>query len=156
MVKLLTLCVVHDDTRILLGMKKRGFGAGRWNGFGGKVGLGETIEAAAKRELYEECGLEARALEKRGILRFEFATRPDALEVHVFGVPEYAGVPVESEEMRPCWFKLTDIPFDRMWPDDRYWLPLFLEGKRLDGRFRFLDEDVLLHHSVHEASPQAA
>ena len=47
--KLYTLAFVLDAGRILLGMKKRGFGAGRWNGFGGKVDPGESIEAAAKR-----------------------------------------------------------------------------------------------------------
>jgi len=154
MVKPLTLCVVHTDTHVLLGMKKRGFGVGLWNGFGGKVGLGETIEAAAKRELFEECGLEAAALEKRGILRFRFATSSETLEVHVFGVVDYAGEPSETEEMKPCWFKLTDIPFDKMWPDDRHWLPLFLEGKSIDGRFYFLDDDTLLHFSIHEELSQ--
>ena len=154
MVKPLTLCLVHDDTHILLGMKKRGFGAGRWNGFGGKVNLGETIEAAARRELFEECGLQAEVLEKRGVLRFEFAASPETLEVHVFGVVKYGGQPVETEEMRPHWFRLTDIPFDKMWPDDRHWLPLYLEGKRLDGRFYFLDADTLLHFSLHEEAPQ--
>lgn len=36
-------------TLVLLGMKKRGFGAGKWNGFGGKVQPGETIEEAARQ-----------------------------------------------------------------------------------------------------------
>lgn len=156
MVKRLTLCVLHTDTRILLGMKKRGFGVGRWNGFGGKVGLGETVEDAARRELREECGIEAEVLERRGILKFEFAASPEILEVHLFGVAKWRGEPVETEEMRPCWFRLTEIPFDKMWPDDRYWLPRFLEGKRLEGAFYFLDHDTLLHHSLHEASPEHA
>ena len=47
--KLLTLAFVRDATRILLGYKKRGFGAGRWNGFGGKVHQGEGIPQAAIR-----------------------------------------------------------------------------------------------------------
>ena len=58
--------------------------------------------------------------------------------------------------MRPCWFRLTEIPFDRMWPDDRHWLPLFLEGKRLEGTFYFLDEETLLHHSIHETAHEHA
>ncbi len=152
MVKTLTLCIVRDDARILLGMKKRGFGAGRWNGFGGKVASGETIEAAAKRELLEECGLEAVKLAKAGILRFAFASDPETLEVHVFDVLEHVGTPSETEEMVPRWFKLTDIPFERMWPDDRHWLPRFLESGRVDGSFYFLDEDTLLDFSVHEGA----
>ncbi|XP_032115703.1 7,8-dihydro-8-oxoguanine triphosphatase isoform X1 [Sapajus apella] len=47
--RLYTLVLVLQPQRVLLGMKKRGFGAGRWNGFGGKVQEGETIEEGAKR-----------------------------------------------------------------------------------------------------------
>ena len=50
--KVLTLAFVRESTRVLLGLKKRGFGEGRWNGFGGKVQLGETIEAGAVRYAY--------------------------------------------------------------------------------------------------------
>ena len=38
------LCFVYDEQRILLGMKKRGFGEWKWNGFGGKLEDGERIE----------------------------------------------------------------------------------------------------------------
>lgn len=47
--KLFTLVLVVQPQRVLLGMKKRGFGAGLWNGFGGKVQPGESIEEAARR-----------------------------------------------------------------------------------------------------------
>lgn len=48
-VKVLTLALIRNQQRVLLGMKKRGFGQGLWNGFGGKVEEGETIKEAAKR-----------------------------------------------------------------------------------------------------------
>ena len=54
--KILTLCIIHQHSKILLGMKKRGHGVGKWNGFGGKVEKGETIEEAARRETKEEAG----------------------------------------------------------------------------------------------------
>jgi hypothetical protein len=44
---------------VLLGLKKRGFGAGKWNGFGGKVEQGESIRTAAIREMKEEAGIES-------------------------------------------------------------------------------------------------
>lgn len=47
--RLFTLVLVVQPPRVLLGMKKRGFGAGLWNGFGGKVQPGESIEEAARR-----------------------------------------------------------------------------------------------------------
>lgn len=151
--KVLTIAVVHDDSRVLLGFKKRGFGMGRWNGFGGKLQPGESIEAAAARELREECGIEAESLEKRAVLIFEYANDPIAMEVHVFSVSAWHGEPAESEEMRPQWFRHTDIPYDEMWSDDKYWLPLLLRGRHFEGRFRFLDYDHLLHHDVRERVP---
>ena len=47
--KILTLLFVLSPGKVLLGMKKRGFGMGRWNGFGGKVHSDETVEEGAIR-----------------------------------------------------------------------------------------------------------
>jgi len=137
---LLTLCFIHDHPRILLGMKKRGFGAGRWNGFGGKVKPGETIGDAAVRELCEETGLivSPSSLERAGILEFSFENDPvTELEVHVFRVLDHSGEPQETEEMRPQWFFVDEIPFRDMWSDDPFWLPHFLKGRKFSARFKF-------------------
>lgn len=136
--KQLTLCLIHQHPRLLLGMKKRGFGVGRWNGFGGKVGDNESIEEAARRELREECGLYAEYMEKAGILHFDFqdpSRKP--LEVHVFRVEDYSGDPAETEEMCPQWFHVDEIPFKDMWPDDLYWIPIFMKRRKFRGRFLF-------------------
>ena len=140
--KILTLLFVrrtHPTTgakEVLLGMKKRGFGQGKWNGFGGKVEPGETIEAAALRELEEESCLKASAAELRGKITFTFLTIPEILKVHVFeAVGPIAGEPQETEEMLPQWYAEKDIPYDKMWADDQYWVPLFLEGKRFKALF---------------------
>lgn len=96
--KILTLVLIQEARRVLLGMKKRGFGKGNWNGFGGKVKTGEeTIEEGAKREVQEECGLIVSELDKVGILKFEFLGNPELLEVHVFSSSSYDGIPKESE-----------------------------------------------------------
>lgn len=137
MKKILTLAILHKHPQILLGMKKRGFGLGRWNGFGGKVEDGESIEAAAKREIEEEAGIEVLKLSKRGILDFEYQTGSKTLEVHIFSIDSYEGEPKETEEMKPQWFHISEIPFNKMWPDDTHWLPLFLDGKIFKGRFLF-------------------
>jgi 8-oxo-dGTP diphosphatase/2-hydroxy-dATP diphosphatase len=135
--RILTLCIIHKDSKILLGMKKRGFGAGFWNGFGGKVKEGESIEEAAKRETKEEIGVVPLDLKKMGILKFQFKGEPEILEVHVFSCSNFEGEIQESEEMAPKWFKIEQIPLDQMWPDDKYWLPLLLEGKNFRGKFYF-------------------
>lgn len=150
MKKLLTLCIVHQEGRVLLGMKKRGFGMGRWNGFGGKVDKGETIEEAAKREMFEEAGVEILDPEKVGILEFEFQGNPEILEVHIFRAKRFNGEPTESEEMRPQWFDIGDIPFKKMWSDDEHWFPLFLNGKKFTGKFLFGPGDSVLEYSLEE------
>jgi 8-oxo-dGTP pyrophosphatase MutT (NUDIX family) len=135
--KLLTICFALEKNRILLGMKKRGWGVGCWNGFGGKVEEGEGIEEAMVRELKEECGIDALKFNKFGILRFYHKGDPREHEVHLFGVHEYSGEPVETEEMRPQWFSHNELPFDQMWEDDQYWLPNFIAGKCQIGHFWF-------------------
>lgn len=153
MKKILTLCLVVKGEKILLGMKKRGFGAGRWNGFGGKVEGGESIEEAAKRETFEECGVVITEMEKVGIHEFEFAhDRGNILEVHVFRVSEWTGELIETEEMRPQWFTTDAIPYDEMWPDDIHWIPVFLTGKKFRTKFLFGQGDSVLENHVEEVS----
>lgn len=142
--------MIRQPERILLGMKKRGFGMGHWNGFGGKVEPGEDITAAAEREVLEEAGITVNNLEQRGILNFEFENEPDTLEVHVFTTDQFVGEPTESDEMRPQWFSLDAIPQDSMWPDDPYWLPLFLAGKCFIGSFKYHDLKTLTSTEVEE------
>ena len=150
--RLLTLSLVVRDTQVLLGLKKRGFGQGRWNGFGGKLEEGESILAAAKRELFEEAGLEAVEIDARGIIRFDLDHVSELLEVHVFYVSATKGKVQESDEMRPQWFMLEEIPFDEMWADDRHWFPLFLAGKKFRAAFHFDSNERLLEHVVEEVT----
>ena len=150
MKKRLTLSIIHKGDSVLLGMKKRGFGKGRWNGFGGKLNKEESIKESAKREIKEEIGIMALDIKKRGILNFKFEGDPEILEVHVFSVSDFEGKPVESEEMKPKWFKVTEIPFEKMWPDDKHWLPLLLSGKNFRGDFYFRDNETLLNYQIKE------
>ena len=150
MKKSLTLCIIHQHPNVLLGMKKRGFGEGRWNGFGGKVQFGESMEEAAKRELQEEAGINVENLEKAGVLEFSWQGKSEILEVHIFSAQNFDGIPTESEEMKPQWFHKDEIPFDEMWPDDRYWFPLLFAGKKFTGKFLFGEGDAVLEYELSE------
>ena len=148
--KILTLCLVCQDKKVLLGMKKRGFGAGRWNGFGGKLSPGETIEEAAKREILEEAEINVEEMEKVGEVDFEFQGNPEIMEVHIFKTNNFLGNPKETEEMRPQWFNIDNLPFKDMWPDDIHWMPLFFAGKKFKGKFLFGKSDIILEQNLIE------
>lgn len=126
-----TLCFVVEGDRVLLGKKKRGFGKGFYNGFGGKVDIesNETVLQAVERELYEEAGIQCEAYRLEGKLYFIFEGI-DPIEGFVYRGINRSDEPVETEEMIPEWFNIEHIPYFSMWPDDVYWLPLFFEGKK--------------------------
>lgn len=132
-----TLSIIENGDKALLAMKKRGFGEGWWNGYGGKVQDEETIEEAMVRELKEESGIIAKTFKERAIIEFFFKGTDKEVEMHVFEVTSYEGKPEETEEMAPKWFLKDEIPYDQMWPADRNWMPLFFEGKDFDGKAVF-------------------
>jgi 8-oxo-dGTP pyrophosphatase MutT (NUDIX family) len=151
-----TLCILVRDNKILLAMKKRGFGCGKWNGVGGKQEQGEDVKAAAVREAEEEIGVTPTSMRKAAVLNFYF---PEDLkdkdwnqQVHVFLVDGWEGTPKETEEMDPKWFDLGEIPYGSMWDDDIHWLPKVLEGKRVEGDFFFDKDQKLSSFEMREVS----
>lgn len=144
--KQLTLLLLQQGDRVLLGMKRRGFGVGRWNGFGGKVEAGESLYDAAVRETEEEAGVRVTDAALVGNLRFVFRGSPERLEVHVFRATAFTGTVAPSEEMEPRWWPVAEVPFADMWPDDALWLPHVLAGRRVVGTFEFEGTDVILSH----------
>ncbi|KAM5543699.1 hypothetical protein V8D89_002316 [Ganoderma adspersum] len=161
--------VISDDSRrALLGLKKRGFGVGLWNGFGGKVDPEETSLQAAIRELEEEAGIKA-PLEQCGTLFFAVDGVEAAFNIDIYRAYEYTGTITESEEMRPKWFsvqeallpwsnlpasadhapagdpaELPPIPLEQMWADDEFWMPLMFAGRYFVGRADFNADNKML------------
>ena len=141
-----TLVFVIRDERVLLIRKKRGLGAGKINGPGGRVEPGETPEACATRELREELGITPLNLVRLGEHRFQFVDGYSTY-VHVYRASDLRGTPVETDEATPIWVALDQIPFDEMWEDDRYWLPLVVAGKQFSGCWIF-DGDRMLDYAL--------
>jgi len=133
---LATILFVIKDGRILLIEKKRGLGAGKINGPGGKIDPGETALQAAIRETEEELLVTPHAPRKLGELRFSMSDCPDIL-CHVYRSDDLSGTPTETDEAVPVWTPLDAIPYHRMWQDDQYWLPLLLEEQSFLGCFVF-------------------
>lgn len=148
--KVCTLLFLKRDNEILLAMKKRGFGANRYNGVGGKIEPNETIEQAMIRECQEEIGVTPTHYWQ--VAEHDFVQphgdEPWRMYVHVYFCDEWSGEPAESEEMAPEWFSVKDIPYDRMWDDDKFWLPQVLSGEKLLGNFTFDENDHMLAHEI--------
>lgn len=146
-----TLCLLLKDNQVLLAMKKRGFGVGFWNGVGGKVTEGETIEQAAIRETQEEIGVTPLSLNKVIAVDFTFPTKPEWTQtMHVFIVDKWEGDPSESEEMAPQWFDIKKIPLDKMWESDIAWMPQVLAGKKVKASFVYDENQKLQESEVEE------
>ena len=135
--KISTLCFLLKEKEILLAMKKRGFGQGKWNGYGGKV-ENEEIKQGAAREVREEIGviIEKEKLQEAAVINFYMADN-HFFECHVFLVQEWSGTPVETDEMKPQWFALDQVPFHDMWPADQMWIPIVLSGKKIKATVQF-------------------
>jgi 8-oxo-dGTP diphosphatase len=148
-----TLLFVVRDGRVLLIRKKRGLGAGKINGPGGRLEPGETPLAAAVREVEEELCVTPRLIEPGGELSFQFVDGY-SLHAHVFRAGAFDGEPRETDEAVPLWYPLGALPFDEMWADDRLWLPRVLAGGRVSGRFVF-DGDRMIDHALEDAARPA-
>lgn len=140
------LCFIVQQGRILLIEKKRGLGAGKVNGPGGRIEAGETRLQAALRETEEEVGVVPLEVRESGVLSFQF-TDGYALHCTVFRAEGYSGEFRETEEAKPFWSDLDSIPFDRMWADDIYWMEHLLAGRFFEGFFAF-DQDRMLSQEV--------
>ena len=127
-----TLCYILKEGRVLLIHKKRGIGAGKINGPGGKVDPGETPLAAAVRETQEETGVTPVRPRLRGELWFHFSAE-FVLHCYIYLAEDFTGTPCETEEAIPQWFDIDSLPYDRMWADDKYWLPLLIDGRCFQG-----------------------
>lgn len=147
-----TLCFLIKNNQILLAMKKRGFAEGKWNGSGGKPKPEDkSIEATAKREMFEETMVTPKNLKKVAILNFYFPDKSDwNQQVVVFTTHDWSGTPTETEEMAPKWFNVKEIPYDQMWDDDILWLPKVLSGKIVEGNFLFDKNQKMLEHEIVE------
>ena len=140
-----TILFVVRGGEILLMRKKRGLGAGKINGPGGRLEPGETPLAAAVREVQEELCVTPRDITRLGEIRFQF-TDGYSLLGYVFSAREIEGEPAETDEALPLWTPVDAIPYEEMWEDDRLWMPWLLDGRCFEGRALFDGDAMLGHH----------
>lgn len=141
-----TLLFIIQENRILLIRKKRGLGAGKINGPGGKIETGETPKQCAIRETQEELCITPHNVEFCGDLYFQFIDG-FSIRAHVYKADQFDGEPTETDEAIPHWFDLSDIPYHEMWEDDVTWIPLMLKGQLFSGYYLF-DQDQMLEQHI--------
>lgn len=140
------LCyIINDNNQVLLIMKKRGFGQGKWNGPGGKAKDGESLEESVIREVKEEIDVKLINPRNLGFIEFIWPHEPaNNNRCYIYLTKEFEGEPIESEECLPKWFSMDNIPYDQMWDDDKYWYPDALSGKVVRKRFFFNKDNKII------------
>ena len=136
------LCFIVENSRILLIRKKKGLGAGKINGPGGRIEPGEKAIDAAIRETQEEVCVTPLQVKEMADLSFVFVDG-FSIYVKVFTAENYEGVLKETDEAVPLWFNLAEIPYKEMWEDDEHWLPCVISGNYVKARFIYENEKVL-------------
>jgi 8-oxo-dGTP diphosphatase len=145
-----TLCEMLKDGKILLKRASRGVSKSKWNGLGGKIEAGETPEENVVREVREESNLIMKSMKKHGVITFYQGSRQNVFFiVHLFSSKDFTGEEKGGDEGNLEWFDVNRMPYDEMWMDDPYWMPLVLDGKEFDAEFVF-DNDLkkVLEHKI--------
>lgn len=130
-----TLVYVRRDGHTLMLHKRRGHQRGKWNGLGGKFEAGETPEACARREVWEESGLEVGTLDLRGFLTFPLFDGARDWYVFVFVCRDARGEPVASDEGELRWIPDAELPELALHEGDRTFLPWLERPPFFSARF---------------------
>ena len=148
----MTILLLRKENKILLAMKKRRFGEGKYNGIGGKIEPGETPEEAMIRETQEEIFVTPTQYYKVGVLDYMgfYGDIKTKEATHLYVATEWIGDPKESEEMKPEWFDIDKIPYDKMFADDKYWFPYILANKKINALFDFDENWNVLSYKIDE------
>ena len=127
----------------MLGYKNRGFGAGTYNGFGGKVKPNEDILSALNRECREEAGFIPLQPQNVGIINYNEVMQGSRknIQMHIYICKNIEGSITPSEEMTPKFFNKNNLPLTSLLPDTAIWLPLILQGYYVKADF-ILNDDL--------------
>jgi 8-oxo-dGTP diphosphatase len=146
-----SLCLLVKDDKVLMMMPNRGVSKGKWNFPGGHLEPSETIEECVVREVAEETGLHIEKAAKVGRLTF---TNPDWI-VNVFHCTDFSGNIRESSEGGLIWMKIKEIPYEKMWEADKFWVPLAIKKKSITGSFHYdKDNKTLVKYELKESKPE--
>ena len=149
------VCYLIKGDKVILGFRKRvslGLGENLISGIGGKVGdkeelANETLEEALRREVLEEIGVSITSFRKMGRLRFIHPHKPKwNQDVIAYVIDSWDGEPQETDDINPMEFEIANLPTDRMWDDNQYWVPQILAGQQVEAIFLFDETNKVIEH----------
>jgi len=130
----LCFCIKEENGKIsdvLLLKKKVGFSKDKWNGSGGIVkNENQDVDDYMYEETQKQTGIILKNYEKVAELNFVFPKKNEQSHLaHIYLCRKWEGEPKETDEAKPQWFKVEDIPYNDMFPADIFWLPKIMTGK---------------------------
>ncbi|MBI3956985.1 MAG: 8-oxo-dGTP diphosphatase [Candidatus Kerfeldbacteria bacterium] len=150
-----TLVFLVRSHKVVLALKKRGFGADKWNGIGGKQRPDESVQDAAIRETFEEIGVRPVLGSPLGTIHYHNSSAGDWM-VTVFVTSAFDGEPRETDEMRPQWFSWDALPVNDMWDGDEHWIDRVCTNTPFRAEMWFDDQEHNVRHKVVSLLPGEA
>ena len=138
-------CFIVENNELLLQERPHGkVWGGLLNGPGGKIEPGETSLDAVVREVKEETNLDIMEPEFRGSVLLHIPV-PKALtvEVDIFVAQGCSGEAMEKEG-KLGWYPIDQLPYSRLWRDQKYWLPAVLDGYHVKAEIFYENETLHL------------
>ena len=124
-----TLCYIEKDGKYLMlhrVVKKNDVNKDKWIGVGGKFDPGETAEACALREVWEETGLTMQSPAYRGIVDF-YAPPWPAERMHLYTCTDFSGVMTDCDEGCLEWVDKNAVQDLPIWQGDKIFFKLLAE-----------------------------
>lgn len=144
---LATLVYLRRNGHTLMIHKQRGAQRGKWNGLGGKFEPGETPEACARREVFEEAGLVARDLDLRGFITFPLFDTEQDWYVFVFTCTAFEGELTASDEGELHWIPDGAVDGLDLHEGDHAFLPWLEQDRIFSARLSY-EHGLYQRHEV--------
>ncbi|HHW41597.1 MAG TPA: NUDIX domain-containing protein [Syntrophomonadaceae bacterium] len=117
--KIYTLCLILNENYILLQRRGKSPFKGKWNAPGGKVEVGESIEEACIREIFEETSLKLNDIKLVGAITVQDT------KIYVFASHHFTGNIVANQEGQLYWLPISFVEENKN--DVAYFLDWFLD-----------------------------